>query len=339
MTTTAPVRWGIAGPGRMAENFIRDFQHVPGAVPVAVASRSLERAKDFGIRHGLRRAHGCYQRLCADPEVDVVYIATPHPQHRAIALEAIANGKAVLVEKAFAATLDGAQEVVDAARAAQVFCMEAMWTRFMPATRELHRVVDSGQLGPLRAVMGDLYAHRAFDPDDRLFARHLGGGAVLDLGVYVLSFANDFLGVPDRMQVSGTHYPNGADAQVGFLLDHADGSQATLACGLRAPGPARMVVVGEDGWAELHSQFHHSSSVSIHRRGVAPQRLELPPTGRGYSHEIEAVSQAVREGCTEHEWMPLDDTLAVQRLMQQALDELRVEHRDDAHLPSHGDHC
>src|SRR3712207_2277624 len=224
-TTTGPVcpattvdavdeiRWGVVGPGRIAQSVMGDFAHVPGARPVAVASRSIDRARAFAEQHGLERAHGSYADIVADPDVDVLYLATPHPQHHAVALAAIEAGKALLVEKAFTATLAGAQEVVDAARANGVFVMEAMWTRFQPAVVRLRELVAEGAIGEVRSVQADLGVWRTYDPADRLFDLALGGGALLDLGVYVVSFAQMLLGTPDRVVAHGSRFDTGADAE------------------------------------------------------------------------------------------------------------------------------
>ena len=324
-----PVRWGFAGPGRMAATFVEDFEHVEDAVAHAVGSRDARRAADFAARHGLERSYGSYRELCADPDVDVVYIATPHPQHKAIALEAIANGKAVLVEKAFAATLDGARQVVDAARDKRVFAMEAMWTRFQPSIAKLHQIIDEGQIGRLIGIQGDFTAHREFDPADRLFNKELGGGALLDLGVYCLAFAQDLLGAPSDLVARGTLLPNGVDAQTSLLLSYTDGAQATLSCSLRGAGPTRMVVLGECGWVEVESYFYNSSRLVVHRHGAVPQVHALPPVGRGYAHEIQEVDNCLRAGRTESERMSLDDTLVVQGQLEEALNQLGIQYHDD----------
>ena len=152
MPVSEEIRWGVVGPGRIAESVMPDFAHVPGARPVAVASRSAERAAAFAERHGLERAHGSYADIVADPDVDVLYVATPHPQHCAVALAALDAGKALLVEKAFTATPEGARDVVERARERGVFVMEAMWTRFQPAVVRLRELVDDGAIGEVRSV-------------------------------------------------------------------------------------------------------------------------------------------------------------------------------------------
>src|SRR5919202_3040042 len=201
---TTEIRWGVVGPGRIAEKVVEDFAVVDGARAVAVASRSLQRAQDFAARHDVERAHGSYAGILADPDVDVLYIATPHPRHHAIALAGLRAGKALLVEKAFTATVAGAREVVDLSRQTGVFAMEAMWTRFQPAVVRLRELIADGAIGEVRSVQADLGVQREFDPTDRLFAKELGGGALLDLGVYVVSFAQMVLGDPDTVRAAGS---------------------------------------------------------------------------------------------------------------------------------------
>ncbi|GAB2488517.1 Gfo/Idh/MocA family oxidoreductase [Luteococcus sediminum] len=328
ITPDRPIRWGIAGPGRMAEVFVKDFAHVEGAVVQAVGSRSQERASAFAEAHAIPTAHGSYQELCADPEVDVVYVATPHPQHRDVALMAIAQGKAVLVEKSFTATLAGSREVVEAARAAGVFCMEAMWTRLQPLTRELHRIIETGEIGTVRAVQGDLFAQRDYNPDDRLFAKELGGGALLDLGVYVLSFAQDFLGDANQMQVTGAHYPNGVESQAAIALGYESGAIASLAVSLEAAGPGRFAITGERGWIDVKPRFHHPVEAVVHVKGGEPRTVRAEAKGTGYSHEIDEVNRCLRAGLTESPVLPLDGTLAVMAQLEQALHALGVEQHE-----------
>ncbi len=329
MDDQSTIRWGVAGTGSMASVFVDDFRHVDGAEVVAVGSRDAERGRNFASRRGIAQSFGSYRELCASPDVDIVYVATPHPQHKAIALEAIRNHKAVLVEKAFTATLAGAQEVVDAATAEGVFCMEAMWTRFQPVARELRRIVDAGKLGPIRTLQGGLLTHREFDESDRLFAPELGGGALLDLGVYPISFAHDLLGMPDEFVARGTLFDNGVDAQASMLATWSGGQLAALSCGLQASGPNRLVIVGDKGWAEVAPPFHCSSKLLVHRTGVPPREMHLPLVGNGYSHEIEHVNQCLREGRLQSDIMPLKDTLEVMELLESATTQVGVHHVED----------
>jgi len=314
-------RWAIAGPGRIAATIAQEFVHVPDAEIVAVGSRSAERARVFADRFGIQQSFGDYAELFA-ADVDAVYLATPHGQHTELALAAIEAGKAVLIEKSFTTSVADTASVIAAARARGVFVMEAMWTRFLPAIVELRRLVDSGALGELRAVYGDLLAFREFDPNDRLFNRELGGGAVFDLGVYCLSFVQHFLGTPSSVQAVGGRFSNGVDSGAGILLGWPDGRYASEVIDLTAPGPGRQVVAGTDGWVEVKPRFHRAEHLSVNLRGQEPVELTVAKLGAGYAHEFIHVNQCLAEGLTESPVMPLDDTLAVQKLMADVLAQL-----------------
>ncbi len=315
------LRWGIAGPGRIAATMAAEFALVPDAELVAVGSRSLERAKAFADRHGIAEAYGSYDDLMAS-DVDAIYLATPHGQHTEIALSAIAAGKALLVEKSFTASVADTSAIVDAARAAGVFVMEAMWTRFLPAIAHLRELIADDVIGQVRAVQGDLFAFREFDPSDRLFDPALGGGAVLDLGVYVVSFAQHMLGNPDSVHATGGYFPNGVEGEVGILLGWADGRFASEAISFRVPGPGRQIVAGAKGWIEVKPRFHRAETLVLNVLGEAPRELHLPKRGVGYSHEVEHVGDCLRAGLTESPIMPLADTLAVQQVMEEVLRQL-----------------
>jgi predicted dehydrogenase len=329
MSDSQTVRWGIVGPGRIASLVIKDFLYVTGAEAVAVASRSTERAQAFAAEHGLARAYGSYHEIMADEDIDAVYIATPHPQHHAIALAAIAAGKAALIEKTFTATVAGAEEVIAAARDREVFVMEAMWTRFQPAIVAARALIDEGAIGEVRQLQADLGVDRPYDPADRLFDPAQGGGAMLDLGVYVVSFAQYFLGTPDRVEVSGSLAPTGVDAEGGLLLGYDDGRVATLLISLKHHTPGAARIQGTKGWIEVPPRFHHPHRIVLHRRGQEPETISRPPLGTGYSHEFIEVTEGVRAGRTESLIMPLEDTLAVQRILNEASEKLGVHHFED----------
>ncbi|MGY1840034.1 MULTISPECIES: Gfo/Idh/MocA family protein [unclassified Modestobacter] len=327
------IRWGVVGPGRIAEKVVADFAVVDGARVVAVASRSLERAQGFARRHGLERAHGSYAGIIADAGVDVLYVATPHPHHHAVALGAIAAGKALLVEKAFTATTAGAREVVDRARERGVFVMEAMWTRFQPAVVRMRELIADGAIGEVRSVQADLGVAREFDPVDRLFAKELGGGALLDLGVYVVSFAQHVLGTPDTVAATGSTFETGVDAEASLLLGYADGRSATLITSLRNALPGQARVFGTTGWIDVLPRFHHPQTIVLHRAGAEPEEITLPATGAGYSHELAEVTECVRAGRVESSVMPLADTLAVLDVLEQAAGQLGVVFAEDPTAP------
>lgn len=332
MTSARTVRWGIVGPGRIARLVVRDFVHVEGAEAVAVASRSLDRAQAFAEEFGLATAYGSYREIIAADDIDVLYIATPHPQHLMIALAALEAGRAVLVEKTFTATLAGAEQVVAAAREHGVFAMEAMWTRFQPAIVAARTLIEDGVIGEVRQVQADLGVDRPFDPADRIYDPTQGGGALLDLGVYVVSFAQYFLGTPDRVEATGSLAPTGVDTEAGLLLGYADGRAATLLATIRHQTPGAARIHGTDGWIDVHPRFHHPSTIVLTRRGHDPETITRPPRGGGYSHELAEVTQAVAAGRLESTVMPLADTLAVQRILEEAGRQLGVTQHDDTEM-------
>ena len=325
---TETIRWGVVGPGRIADSVTRDFPHVEGATPVAVASRDLARAQEFAARHGIERAYGSYREIIEDPGVDVLYLATPHPMHHAAALAAIDAGKALLVEKAFTATVAGAVEVVERARAAGVFAMEAMWTRFQPAIVALRELIADGAIGEVRCVQADLGILRPWDPSDRLFSMELGGGAVLDLGVYPISFAQMVLGDPVRVTAAGSTFPTGVDAEAAVLLEFGEGRTASLTTSLRGELPGSARVFGTGGWIDVLPRFHHPETIVLHRGDAEPETITRPRTGGGYAHELIEVTDCLRTGRTESATMPLADTLVVQEVMGQVLEQLGVRHAE-----------
>jgi predicted dehydrogenase len=324
------IRWGVVGPGRIAEKVVADFAVVDGARPVAVASRSLERAEGFAARHGVERAYGSYAEIVADPDVDVLYLATPHPQHHAVALAALDAGKALLVEKAFTATTAGAAEVVARAHDTGLFVMEAMWTRFQPAVVAVRDLIADGAIGEVRSVQADLGIAPEYDPADRLFDLSLGGGALLDVGVYVASFAQMLLGTPERVLASGSLFPSGADADAHLLVDFGEGRTATLMTSLRTALPGQARVFGTAGWIDVLPRFHHPDTIVLHRVGAEPETITRRPLGAGYAHELIEVIECLRAGRSESEVMPLADTLAVQTLLGDAAEQIGVQHAEDA---------
>jgi predicted dehydrogenase len=317
------VRWAVLGPGRIAEKVAADVVHVLDGELVAVGSRSQERADDFAARHGIPRAYGSYEALLADDEVDAVYVATPHAWHVVHGTAVLEAGKALLMEKSFTATLAGAEQLVAVARERGVFAMEAMWTRFQPAVVRLRELVADGAIGEVRAVQADLGVARESAPDDRLFSLDLGGGALLDVGVYVVSFAQMLLGSPTTVTTTGSLLETGVDGEASLLLGYDDGRAAMLHAAFHgSPGAAR--VIGTDGWIDVPPRFHHPDRLVLRRPGREAQEMVLPPSSAGYALEIDEVDRCLAAGLTESPVMPLADTLAVQAVLQQAADAIGV---------------
>lgn len=318
--TAPPIRWGILGAGNIAGSFAAAVRSATRAQLVAVGSRDRVKAERFATAHGIPTTHVGYQDLVEDPQVDAVYVATPHSQHREHALLAIAAGKHVLVEKAFTRNAAEAEEVFAAARAAGVFVMEAMWTRFLPHVAALHQVIDSGEVGEVVTVQADHGQHFAFDPASRLYDPALAGGALLDLGVYPVSFAHDLLGVPDAVQASGVLTETGVDGQIGIVLSYGTRAQAVLTTTLWSKTPTTAAISGTEGSIVVEGSFYAPTSFRVQRRDGRTWEFSQP-TPHGLQFEAAEVARRVAEGATESPRLSWSDTLAVMRTM----DEVRAQ--------------
>jgi len=319
--TSERVRWGVVGTGGIAATFTADLELGETGRVVAVGSRSAEAAERFGDEFAVANRHSSYESLVGDPEVDVVYVATPHPMHHAHALLALAAGKPVLVEKPFTMDAREARELVGAARSRGLFLMEAMWTRFLPHVVEIRSILASGELGEIVSVSADHGQWFAKDAAFRLFAPELGGGALLDLGIYPVSFASMVLGTPDRVAAMADPAFTGVDAQTSMLLGHASGAHAILTCTLRAKSPTRAAIVGTLGRVEIDGDFYAPSAFSVVMRDGTSRRVEHPHDGRGLRHQADEVARCLRAGLPESPLMPLDETVSIMETM----DEVRAQ--------------
>ncbi|MHA7135267.1 Gfo/Idh/MocA family protein [Oerskovia turbata] len=309
------VRWGILGAGNIAGSFaeaVRD--HTRGRV-VAVGSRDRVRAERFATEHGIHTTYANYVELVDDPQVDVVYVATPHSHHREHALLAIAAGKHVLVEKAFTRNEAEAREILDAARAAGVFVMEAMWTRFLPHVAALRAVIARGEIGEIVNVTADHGQFFPFDPSHRLYAPELAGGALLDLGVYPVSFAHDILGAPSSVTAVGALTETGVDGQLGITLGHGR-AMATLSTTLWSPTPNVAAISGTAGRIEVEGTFYAPTSFRVIRHDGARWRYD-GFRGEGKQYQAAEVARCVAAGLTESPRMTWQDTLDVMRTMDE----------------------
>lgn len=323
-------RWGILGAGGIAAKFSRDLAASPGSSLAAVAARDGDRAASFAARHGIRRSYGSYQELVDDPDVDVVYIATTHAQHHEHALLALRAGKPVLVEKAFTLNAREASEVVAEARARQLFCMEAMWMRFHPLIGQAQRIALSGDLGNVVSLRADLSKKFDYDPHGRLFDLAVGGGALLDLGVYPATLAWLFLGRPDTLHATGSLGVTGTDLTAALQLGYADGRVGQVYCSANSDSPYAALLTGTDGWIRFEGRMHHPNALTVHT-GAGERVLTAPPVeGNGFGWEIAEVEQCLRAGSTESQLAPLDETVAILRVLDEARRQLGVHYPADS---------
>lgn len=314
--TAPPIRWGILGAGHIAGSFASAVNAHTRAQLVAVGSRDRVRGERFASAHGIPTTHIGYEELVGDDHVDAVYVATPHSKHRDQALLAIAAGKHLLVEKSFTRNAAEAREVLDAARAAGTFVMEAMWTRFLPHVAALRSVVAAGVIGEVVNISADHGQAFTYDPSSRLFDPALAGGALLDLGVYPVSFAHDLLGVPSSVTAVGALTDTGVDGQVSMILGYGERAQATLSTTMWAKTPTVALISGTLGRIEVAGDFYAPTSFTVVLNDGGRWTYDRP-SERGLQFEAAEVARCVAEGRTESDRMTWQGTLDVMETMDE----------------------
>jgi predicted dehydrogenase len=302
---------------------VTDLRLTDSGVAVAAGSRSGRSADRFADKLGIPARHASYESLVADPDVDVIYVATPHPMHHDNAILALRAGKHVLVEKPFTMTAAEARDVAGVAREHGLFAMEAMWTRFLPHTAVIRDWLARGVLGDIVTVTADHGQWFAEDPAFRLFAPELGGGALLDLGVYPVSFASMVLGTPSRIVSVSDPAFTGVDAQTSMLFGYDSGAQAVLTCTLRAKSPTRAAIVGTDARVEVEGSFYAPATVTLIPRSGDPVRVESRHEGHGLRHQADEVARRLAAGEVESPLMPLDETISIMETMDVVLAQAR----------------
>ncbi|MFJ3381002.1 Gfo/Idh/MocA family protein [Curtobacterium sp. NPDC090217] len=316
------LRWGVIGPGKIAHDFTSTLHANSDQRVVAVGSRSPERAAAFAARHGVDGVHGSYETLVADPAVDVVYVASPHPQHLGHALLAIAAGKHVLVEKPMTTSAADTRRLADAARGAGVLAMEAMWTRYLPGTTVIAQLIADGVLGDVHLATVDVGWPHEPDPADRMFDPEAGGGALLDAGVYGHWFARFATGAPVTSRTTGAVSDRGVDLQSVTVSTATGGAQSVVTTSMTAWTPGLAVVAGTEATVRYTDHFVFPASFVLHHAAGEDRWSE--PTGlrgrQGLAWQAAALARYVADGRTESPLHGLDDSIG----LATALDEARI---------------
>jgi predicted dehydrogenase len=324
------IRWGILGTGFIAGLQTADLlEH--GFTVQAVGSRNLATARGFAGKFQLPTAHGSYEALVNDPDVDVVYISSPHPFHYENAMLALAAGKHVLVEKPFAMNAWQAQEIVDLAASKGLVALEAMWTRYLPHMARIRELIAAGALGEVRTVIADHNQNLPKDPEHRLNDPALGGGALLDLGIYPVSFAFDVFGAPVRIQSAASMTGTGVDRQTAMIFEYGDGEQAVLHCALDTAGPNRAAVIGTAGSIEIDPVWYTPTGFTRYDdSGNVLERFDEPVTGRGMQYQAWEAERLIAAGAVANDILSPRESVQVMAALDAVRSQIGLSYPSDA---------
>ncbi|WP_299091264.1 Gfo/Idh/MocA family protein [uncultured Microbacterium sp.] len=315
------LRWGILAPGGIAHAFAKDLRTADLDL-VAVGSRRPDAAAAFAAEFQIPRAHGSYEDLVADPEIDIIYVASPHSHHREHALLALSAGKHVLIEKAVTLDAGEAAAIHDLARSKGLLAMEAMWTRYLPHMIRIRELVADGTLGDVRAVIADHTQSLPTDPTHRLNALELGGGALLDLGVYPVSIAWDILGPMDEIRAVGRLAETGADTEAVISSTHTAGGVSSLITSSRAAGPNIAHIVGTRARIDIDTVWYTPTSFRVTATdGTVLEEYVSEVPGRGMQFQALAAEEIIAAGRTDSDLLPFGESVAIMR----ALDSIRAQ--------------
>jgi predicted dehydrogenase len=306
--------WGILGPGGIAQAFAKDLTFIEGHTIGAVGSRSLANAQHFANTFG-GTAYGSYEELVADSSIDAIYVATPHPAHHDNVILALNAGKPVLCEKPFAVNAQQAQAMVDAAAKNKVALMEAMWARFLPHYAKVREIVASGVLGPILSIHADHGQRLADQGIARLVDPQLAGGALLDLGIYPISFAHMILGNPTSITSKAVMTDRGVDAQTSMIFSYDNGAQAVLTTTMIEQTPCRALVAGLHGWLEIDRTFYNPASMRVILNDGSVTEYPSAYVGHGLREQAESFKQIVQSGAVESKVLTWKDTVDIMKSM------------------------
>lgn len=333
--TGKPLRWGVVATGGIAESVTNELAQLEDAILHAVSSRSAERARAFAEKHGFERAYydddvRGFEALVQDADVDVVYVATPHGQHYEVCKAALDAGKHVLCEKAFTVNAREAEELIGLAREKGLFLMEAVWSRFLPSLNRAWDIIHSGELGDIFWIQANLGFPLPYDPTHRLWDPLAGGGALLDLTVYPITWALGALGFPTSVSAEGTLNDDGVDAQNALTLSYASGAHAQLTSSLVASGPSQATVAGSKGWLRTSAPLHNPDELIVQAHQGESRVERFDKVGKGYAYELREVTRCIQAGLVESPTMPLQHTLDTMRIFDGVRTQLGISYINDA---------
>jgi len=320
-------KWGIIGPGKIAEKFAKALAMVPWAELYAVASRDEYKAKDFAERHGVKKWYNNYESLIGDPLVEVVYIATPHTYHVKYGLQCLRQHKAVLCEKPMSVNYESTEVLVKEARKEQTFLMEAMWSRFLPTIIKTIELVNSKTIGEIKHINADFGFAFPFNASSRIYNKDLGGGSLLDVGVYPLFLVLQLLGKPDQIQSFAQLSLTGVDESTTAIFKYNSGSLATIHSSVVSQTPIEATINGTDGTITLSRPWYKGSRIEVRRNDVITDTFDLPYGSNGFEFQIMEVHDCLAKGKQESDLMPLDFSLLMSKTVQQICDQAGIDYQ------------
>jgi predicted dehydrogenase len=321
-------RWGIIGPGRIAHKFAQDLTQIADAKLTAVASRDLERAQAFAQEYGATFTYGSYEEIVNCPELDVVYIASPHIGHFEHTLLCLNAGIAVLCEKPFAMNTTQVNKMIHVAREKNVFLMEALWTRFLPTTLKTLEIIASGAIGKLLGVKADFGFKAPYDVTKRTFNKALGGGALLDIGIYPLFLSYLILGKPAKITAQAIFGETKVDESIGMILTYDEGTFAFLDATFMAETTCEAFVYGEKGRIRIHPRWHESKALTVEYEDKTTETFTFDRPTWGYQYEIEEVNACLAEGKLESAIWSLSDSINLISLLDAVRNEIGLVYKE-----------
>ena len=320
------VRWGILGLGNIAGKFVKDLLLIDNAVLQGVASRDISKARIFAKKYGAIRAYEGYDALANDPDIDIIYIATPHVFHFEQTMLCLRAGKAVLCEKPMAMNAKEAKKMMDEAKKRNIFMMEGLWTRFIPGTEKILDLIANDAIGTIDFIKADFGFKGDGNLESRVYNKSLGAGSLLDIGIYPVYLSLLLLGVPDAIRAIANYTETGVDASCSMLLKYANGAKAYLESTILADTPVEALIYGSKGSLQIHSRFHHSKEITIRQNDGTTESFTVEYKGEGYYHEILEVMHCLHQGLTESPKMPHSMSLELIQTLDSVREKIGLEY-------------
>ena len=323
------IKWGIIGLGNIANKFAHDINLHSDSILYGVASRNIEKAENFKEKHNAVRAFGSYEELAKCADIDVIYIATPHVFHYENTMMCLREGKSVICEKPMSMNSRQSKEMIDLAKSKNLFLMEALWTRFIPATIKVLELIKNNEIGEIITIKSDFGFNAKSRTKNRLFENKLGGGSLLDIGIYPIFMSLILLGIPENFVASAIINDDNIDTNFNATFNYGNNVEAFLESTFEEQTPIETLIIGEKGIIKLHNPFHFSEKITLSRIGSPDEVFDLSYVGNGYYHEIEEVVNCLKSGKTESEKLPLSFSLSLISLLDEIRKDIGLKYESD----------